>query len=505
MESPVGTLKYLLIFLGLLAPVVPANAQGVSFHVSSVPTIVPLQDSSEPLGLISLAATTGGVIKAGSTFSIAYGVANLLPTAPGTVACSQPSCNAALKLTSAGNVATVTTTSDIAFSAGDLVCVFQFLFSATQFGLGTVTANVSAVSSAPATNPVALIGSAQVQVASVPAATTAVLASTSLSFGNVAVGSSSQPRPSNLINFGSGPLNITSIVASPNVFTQTNNCPASLPGGQQQCTITVTFTPTALATVATGFIAITDDGPGSPQIITLTGIGVAASTTSPASVASMAQIAAGAGWRTQLTLLNTGTTSANAQAQFFDNNGNPLSLSVTLPQSPSTPAQQTATVSQTLAAGTMFLIQLNEPAGQATQVGSGRLTTSGSVSGFAVFDYDPTGQEAVVPLETRNAGMYILAFDNTNGLATGVALANESSQAANITVILLDDTGAPIGTNAISLAAAGHTSFMLAQSYPATAGKRGMAEFVTPSGGQISLLGLRANGNAITTVPILTQ
>jgi hypothetical protein len=110
-----------------------------------------------------------------------------------------------------------------------------------------------------------------------------------------------------------------------------------------------------------------------------------------------------------------------------------------------------------------------------------------------------------VPLETRNAGMYVLAFDNTNGLATGVALANESSQAANITVNLFDDTGASLGTNAISLAAGGHTSFMLAQSYASTAGKRGTAQFVTPSGGQISLVGLRANGNAITTLPILTQ
>ena len=31
-------------------------------------------------------------------------------------------------------------------------------------------------------------------------------------------------------------------------------------------------------------------------------------------------------------------------------------------------------------------------------------------------------QEAVVPLESRNASAYIIAFDNTNGTATGVAL-----------------------------------------------------------------------------------
>ncbi|MDR3717534.1 MAG: hypothetical protein P4K98_01950 [Bryobacteraceae bacterium] len=42
--------------------------------------------------------------------------------------------------------------------------------------------------------------------------------------------------------------------------------------------------------------------------------------------------------------------------------------------------------------------------------------------------------------------------------------------------------------------------------YALTAGKRGTVEFDTPSGGQISVLGLRANnGKAFTTLPLLTQ
>jgi hypothetical protein len=77
------------------------------------------------------------------------------------------------------------------------------------------------------------------------------------------------------------------------------------------------------------------------------------------------------------------------------------------------------------------------------------------VSGFAIFRYNPTGQEAVVPLETRDASAYVLAFDNTNGLATGLALANISTQPANVPVVLRDDTGASLGTAAISLAARG--------------------------------------------------
>jgi hypothetical protein len=74
-------------------------------------------------------------------------------------------------------------------------------------------------------------------------------------------------------------------------------------------------------------------------------------------------------------------------------------------------------------------------------VGSAQLTTDGNVSGFAIFHYKPSGQEAVVPLETRNASAYVLAFDYTNGAATGLALANVSNQAANVPVIIRDDTG----------------------------------------------------------------
>jgi hypothetical protein len=132
------------------------------------------------------------------------------------------------------------------------------------------------------------------------------------------------------------------------------------------------------------------------------------------------------------------------------------------------------------------------------------------VSGFAIFRYNPTGQEAVVPLETRNASAYVLAFDNTNHLVTGVALANVSipSQAVAVRVVLRDDTGATLvtPTPTINLAGGGHTSFILANSYASVAGKRGTVEFDTPAGAQISALGLRATpAGAVTTIPVLAK
>jgi hypothetical protein len=216
---------------------------------------------------------------------------------------------------------------------------------------------------------------------------------------------------------------------------------------------------------------------------------------------SIAQVASGGGWQTTFTLVNTGTSSSQAQLRFFDNNGNPLALPLILVQSGT--AMTTSTISQTIAAGATLLILTQ---GSNALVGSAQLTTPGSVSCFAIFRYNPTGQEAVVPLETRNANAYDLAFDNTNGVVTGLALANYSNQTANVPVLLRDDTGASLGTSTLSLAANGHTSFVLTDNYAFAAGKRGTVEFDVPAGLQISALGLRSTPTgAITTIPVLAQ
>ena len=96
-------------------------------------------------------------------------------------------------------------------------------------------------------------------------------------------------------------------------------------------------------------------------------------------------------------------------------------------------------------------------------VGSAQLSATGPVDGFAIFHQIQTTQEAVVPMETRNASSYLLAFDNTNGLVLGVALENVSAQDAVIPVIVRDETGVVISTQktSISLGGNGHTSFVL--------------------------------------------
>jgi len=226
---------------------------------------------------------------------------------------------------------------------------------------------------------------------------------------------------------------------------------------------------------------------------------------------SIAHIASGNGWQTTFVLVNTGTTAAQIHLKFFaDQTGAPLSLPLTFPQIAGGAATTASSVDQTLAAGATLLVQSAAPLSDpAPTIGSAQLTTNGNVGGFVIFRNNPFAQEAVVPLETRNASAYILAFDNTSGKAAGVAINSVSSQTVNVPVVVRDDSGAQIATDTLTLPANAHLSFVLGHQpgdkYPGTANVRGTVEFDTPPGGQISVVGIRANGQAFTTLPALVK
>jgi hypothetical protein len=104
------------------------------------------------------------------------------------------------------------------------------------------------------------------------------LSATSLSFPSTAVGSTST-LPVTLTNSGGAPLQVTSISnggANPTEFSHTSNC-----GGHQiapgaGCTVEVSFTPQTAGSFA-ATLRIYDNALGSPQTVTLTGTGTAAS------------------------------------------------------------------------------------------------------------------------------------------------------------------------------------------------------------------------------------
>jgi beta-propeller repeat-containing protein/centrosomal CEP192-like protein len=95
-----------------------------------------------------------------------------------------------------------------------------------------------------------------------------------LSFGHLAVGTTSPPQSVTLTNTGNTQLNFTGIaITGTNAkdFSQTNNCGTSI-AAKASCAVTVRFKPTATGT-RIGLLSISDDGGGSPQRAWLRGTG----------------------------------------------------------------------------------------------------------------------------------------------------------------------------------------------------------------------------------------
>ncbi len=220
---------------------------------------------------------------------------------------------------------------------------------------------------------------------------------------------------------------------------------------------------------------------------------------------SIAHIATGNGWQTTFVIVNTGTTAAQAHLKFFMDDGTPLPIPI---GPPGVTTSTSSSVDQIVAAGATLLLQSAAPASNPTPtIGSAQLTTDGNLGGFVIFRYNPNGQEAVVPLENRNASAYILAFDNTGRTSTGIAINSVSTQTVNVPVVVRDDTGKQIDTDTIALAANGHLAFTLGtDKYLNTNGIRGTIEFDTPDGAQIGALGIRIPAaHTFTTLPALVR
>lgn len=116
-------------------------------------------------------------------------------------------------------------------------------------------------------------------------AQTVTVTPTSLSFGNQVQGTASVSKKVTLKNGQTTAITITSIASSLSDYTQTNNCPVSPAalGAGKNCTISVTFDPSALGSRA-ATLTITDTGKNGPQTVGLSGTGVASVTVSTSNI-----------------------------------------------------------------------------------------------------------------------------------------------------------------------------------------------------------------------------
>lgn len=220
----------------------------------------------------------------------------------------------------------------------------------------------------------------------------------------------------------------------------------------------------------------------------------------PAAVTlSAGHMAAGGGWKTTLVLVNQSTATAQVQFQFYDENGEPWSLPLILPQ-----ASSSSPILNTVIPANAFVQAETSSIDGPLKMGSVKITAPPGVGGYVRYRYI-TGQESVAALETRDAPTYLVPFDNTNGQVGALALTNVSDQNAQVATSVRDTNGAVIAAGPLTVPARGHINFVLADRFGAAANRQGTVEFETPVSGKISVVASRfSSAGNYTTIPVLT-
>jgi hypothetical protein len=235
-------------------------------------------------GIVTLSATlsaTGVFPIAASSSSIAFG-----QVPEGTVSSTQ-----ILTLTNQSTVPESVTTSigaPFQIASGNCAanlaagaqCTLSIAFAPQASGPQTSSLAV-AVAGVSQQLPIALSGTGTAPIAS--------LSTTNVSFGNQAVGVSSNARSITLLNSGNAPLNGISLSvsgANASDFAVSGNCGSTLAAGAS-CSITISFKPSVVAAESAA-LNLSSNGEGSPQAVQLAGVGVPPDFTPAVAIASAA-------------------------------------------------------------------------------------------------------------------------------------------------------------------------------------------------------------------------
>lgn len=312
------------------------------------------------LSMIATASTGGqgvlGVTISGQPVQAASGpVAALFPSAFdfGTATVGQPTVTRTVHLVNTGNQPlSVNNIAMTGTNAGDFAatpaascqpqlppnanCAISLVFTPAASGLrqASLTATDNAPGS-PQSIPITGTG--------VPAASAVTLIPGNVWFPAITQGTTGLPQNVILTNSGTAKLNIFSVIlggANPNDFIINNACNAAL-APNANCTITVTFAPLGAGQrIAT--VTITDDAPGSPQTLALSGNAASAFSASGSTSATVTagqtaqfnlQLTPGAGFSGSVSFACAGAPLAakcTAPSVVQVSNGNPVPFSVTV-------------------------------------------------------------------------------------------------------------------------------------------------------------------------------
>lgn len=227
------------------------------------------------------------------------------------------------------------------------------------------------------------------------------------------------------------------------------------------------------ALTARQFLDLIEDAPGNRRVLS--------------------QFAFGGGWYSAIYFANSGTSDVSFPVDFVGDNGTPMSV----------PSVGGSSKTVNLPPGGSVLIEATNTGPLVQGYASAVLPVG--VTGYGVFRQSAPGsadQEAVVPLDVAGAGFRAFLYDETNGLVTAAAILNPSNVDTTVAVSASDSSGHVVGTTSIAIPARSKVAAAL-RSLPGLGGIVGNVGTVrfSVSTGSLSVLGLRFDGLAFTSIP----
>jgi hypothetical protein len=209
----------------------------------------------------------------------------------------------------------------------------------------------------------------------------------------------------------------------------------------------------------------------------------------------------GGGWSTNLILTNFESHTIQVQVEFWANDGSQLQLPV---DGVGTGASLTANIA---ANGTASLRTSDFANSRIDGYAYVTAVNQGDrFAGYAVIKNITSGLpnlEFTIPLAPLNENRFTLAFDNSNGYDTGVALVNSSQFSATVNIEVTDQYGNVLATDQVSIPPLGRVvNTSLSTQYPPLGGTVGSIFFSTDPSLAVTGMGIRfgPNDQSWTTV-----
>ncbi len=319
----------------------------------------------------------------------------------------------------------------------------------------------------------------------------AQLSPTSQAFDVQLINTTSSSRTVTLSNTGNATMSIISILftgANAGDFARTTTCGATLAAGAN-CSISVTFRPTATG-ARTGTLSVSDNAPGSPHTIPLTGTGTAV-TVSPTTLTYASQAVGTTSAAKAVTVTNSGTAALTAVAISFTGTN-------------ATDFAQTNTCGISVAAGTSCTINVTfTPLVQGSRTATLRIADSDPTSPQQV-TITGTGSGPAAQLSPTSEAFAVQLINTTSSSRT-VTLSNTGNATMSITSISI--TGANAGdfarttTCGATLAAGANCSIPVTFRPTATGARTATLSVSDSAPGSPHTIPLTGTGTAVTVSP----